>query len=314
MVKHNLYKVSGLILSAALIIPLFASAQTDTSLSGQIQSLMSQITSLEQQLHALVQSTVGSSTLSGWQAASPNAPTTLPTTGGGGSVACPMIARDLSIGAQGADVSQLQSYLISNGFLSASSTGFFGPLTAQALAQFQAKMGIASSTGFFGPLTRNFLNGHCGGYGNGGYGRTSSSTPPMMNWSGHSTSTPSAGGGWSNWSANPPASTTSDMPCMQAYSPPSDAAGSGAAGTNIMIMRPCGSGGTPPPVGPFRNGSTTSATPCPQSSIENGASVAAVAAALFIPHAILPGMNGNPCPNGSAAGAPSTGGQGGNGN
>jgi peptidoglycan hydrolase-like protein with peptidoglycan-binding domain len=239
-------------------------------------------------------------------------------TGGPGSVPCPTIARDISVGAQGTDVSQLQSYLSSNGFLSASSTGFFGPMTAHALAQFQKAMGLATSTGFFGPLTRNFINGRCGGYGEGG--RNGTSTPPM--WPGlHASSTSgmwgngsgSAGGGSNYWSGNPPATTTSRMPCMQPYSPPSDTSGSGAAGTNVIMMRPCGGAGGPPP-GQFWNSSSTSQTPCSQSSLENGSSVAAVAAALFMPHAILPGMNGSPCPDGPDVGGASAGGQSGTGN
>ena len=318
MVKHNFYKVSGLILSAALIIPLFASAQTDTGLSSQIQSLMSQITSLEQQLHTLIQTTVGSTT-SGW-GVPPNASSTPPKTGGPGSVPCPMIARDLSIGAQGSDVSELQQMLEGQGFLSASSTGFFGALTATALARYQKEMGLGTSTGFFGPLTRNFLNGHCGGYGDGGHNGTT--TPPT--WPGpHGTSTPGTwgngegsatssrpGDGWHNWPVNPPATTTTGGPCLQAYSPSSDSAGSEAAGTNIQIMRPCG-GVNPPLPGRFWNSSSTSQTPCPRATIQNGADVAAVAAALFIPHAILPGSDASPCPNGAATGGSSAGGQGG---
>ena len=317
MVKHKLYKVSGLFLTAALIIPLFASAQSNSSLTNQIQSLMSQITSLEQQLHTLVQTSVGSTT-SGWGAGNSDASTTPPKLGGPGSVPCPMIARDLSIGSQGSDVSELQQMLQGQGFLTASSTGFFGSLTAAALARYQSEMGLATSTGFFGPLTRNFLNGHCGGSGDGS--RNGTSTPPT--WpGGHATSTPGwgdgrgpatssdNGGGWHGWPINPAATTTSGGPCMQPYSPPSDSSGSGSAHTNILIMRPCGATSTPPHIGPFWNGSTTSQTPCPQASIQNGADLAAVAAALFTAHTILPGIGANPCPNG-----PMNGGQGVSGN
>ena len=49
-----------------------------------------------------------------------------------------------------------------NGF-HGSPTGFFGPLTAQAMMKFQMRMGIASSTtGSVGPMTRGFFERECG--------------------------------------------------------------------------------------------------------------------------------------------------------
>lgn len=256
--KKNIYKVSGLILSIALITPLFAFAQTDSSdLTSQIQSLMSQITSLETQLQTLVSSAVGSTTGPMWGQGSGTPPTGSSTPGMMG-VRCPQVDRDLSIGSTGSDVSQLQDMLAGDGFLSASSTGFFGQLTASALGEFQAHFGIASSTGVLGPITRNFINGRCGGQGQGG--GMGSSTPPM----------------WQMGSSTHPM-----MPMMPAM--PWHQASTTDGGGNWM--------------GP--TGSSTPPQPCAQDDSNSDMSnAAAVAAMLFVPHSILPGMMMHPCVSG----------------
>ena len=67
-----------------------------------------------------------------------------------------MIEGNLMIGSQGADVSTLQTYLVSKGFLTMPSgvaMGYFGSLTKMALKNYQASVGLPS-TGYFGPLTR----------------------------------------------------------------------------------------------------------------------------------------------------------------
>ena len=69
----------------------------------------------------------------------------------------------------GGDVSRLQLFLKSNGLLSASAPlGFFGPLTQEAVQQYQASKGIVSSgtpdtTGYgaVGPRTLSSINGGC---------------------------------------------------------------------------------------------------------------------------------------------------------
>lgn len=183
---------------------------------------------------------------------------------------CAAFERDLSVGSHGDDVMQLQQMLSGDGFLQASSTGYFGRMTAQALGAFQMHFGISSSTGSFGPMTRQFLMRRCGGNSNdGGMG---SST---MMWQGHS---------------GDASSTTSmmPMPCgMQTMM------GYMASGTGPM-MHPCGgmmgssTQGTMiiQPCGPGMNGATT--TTQDQS--------ASVAVALFMPHTILPGMQDrSPC-------------------
>lgn len=60
---------------------------------------------------------------------------------------------NLSAGSNGADVNALQQMLIDAGLLKiAAPTGFFGPMTTEALKAWQAAHGVPA-TGFFGPLT-----------------------------------------------------------------------------------------------------------------------------------------------------------------
>lgn len=95
---------------------------------------------------------------------------------------CITLSRNLSIGSEGSDVRELQQALSEDpesGF-TASSTGYFGPMTARALARFQEHNGIASTTtGFAGPLTRGFFEHRCG-TGLLGNGQQGNGAPAMM--------------------------------------------------------------------------------------------------------------------------------------
>ncbi|NTV44731.1 MAG: hypothetical protein HGA67_03490 [Candidatus Yonathbacteria bacterium] len=75
-------------------------------------------------------------------------------------------ARTLSLGMSGSDVTELQSKLISLGYLaSGKNTGYFGPLTDTALKKFQCDKSIictnatVSGYGLYGPKTRATLVG-----------------------------------------------------------------------------------------------------------------------------------------------------------
>lgn len=78
-----------------------------------------------------------------------------------------LFTRDLEVGAEGADVQQLQVFLNTHGFvITASGSGSvgnettrFGGLTKKALAKFQAANGIKPASGYFGPKTRLIING-----------------------------------------------------------------------------------------------------------------------------------------------------------
>ncbi|MDQ5928134.1 MAG: hypothetical protein QG633_572, partial [Patescibacteria group bacterium] len=74
--------------------------------------------------------------------------------------------RDLDLNSEGSDVTALQLFLIAQNkgpqaqaLAVVGATGFFGPLTQAALAEFQLAVGITPAVGFFGPVTRAFVNG-----------------------------------------------------------------------------------------------------------------------------------------------------------
>jgi hypothetical protein len=69
--------------------------------------------------------------------------------------------RDLTIGSTGADVVQLQQFLVARGLLvmpAGVSYGYFGGLTQSALGRYQASVGISPTAGYFGPITRAHMN------------------------------------------------------------------------------------------------------------------------------------------------------------
>ena len=91
-----------------------------------IQSLYAELASLEAQIASLETSSNTST--------STPAPSTIP-----------MFSRSLSLGDQGSDVTALQQFLVSQGYLHAVPTGYFGPLTEAAVQAFQTAQGIVSS-------------------------------------------------------------------------------------------------------------------------------------------------------------------------
>ena len=100
------------------------------------------------------------------------------------------LTRNLSVGSTGADVAELQTFLISKGFsIPAISSGvavpgYFGSQTKAAVMAYQAANGIPS-TGFFGPLTMASVNAKMGGVVGGGavcpVGFTCTPTGPVVN-------------------------------------------------------------------------------------------------------------------------------------
>ena len=136
----------------SIMLPSLAFAQSD--MRAEIESLMNQIRVLQAQLHALLEEA----------ASSTKAVLEVPP-GQFSKAMCIRLGRNLRHGLEGEDVRALQEWLLEdkeNAFIGRA-TGFFGPLTARAMARFQAKMGIASITdGSVGPLTRGFFERQCG--------------------------------------------------------------------------------------------------------------------------------------------------------
>ena len=77
-----------------------------------------------------------------------------------------LFTRDVSVGSSGAEVKRLQQWLNDNGYTVASSgagspgneTEYFGELTRQAVAAYQAANNIEPTAGYFGPKTRAAVN------------------------------------------------------------------------------------------------------------------------------------------------------------
>ncbi|MFA5942467.1 MAG: Ig-like domain-containing protein [Candidatus Paceibacterota bacterium] len=86
-----------------------------------------------------------------------------------------IFTKNLSVGMHEAEVTELQKFLIDNGFsIPAGATGFFGAQTKAAVIKFQKDHGVIQ-TGFFGPLTRGEANRGrgSGSSGSSGSGRSS---------------------------------------------------------------------------------------------------------------------------------------------
>lgn len=80
--------------------------------------------------------------------------------------------RDLRVGSTGADVTALQSFLISKGLLNvAAPTGYFGNMTKTAVAAYQTSKGITPAAGYFGPTTTGVVVAEMAG------GSVSTATP-----------------------------------------------------------------------------------------------------------------------------------------
>jgi hypothetical protein len=131
---------------------------TSSPNQATIDTLLTQVAGLQQQIAALIQAQAASTSPVMPAAPSGSASTT-------SAIECPNITRLLTQGVSGTDVVNLQLFLASQGFLeTASATGFFGKLTEAAVQAWQTLKGIASegtpaTTGFgaIGPKTRAAL-------------------------------------------------------------------------------------------------------------------------------------------------------------
>lgn len=166
--RFNLTHAAAVAATVALLAPAAAFAQSNTSISdlqSQIQSLMNQIKTLQQQILALRASSTPP-TMPRWEDTE-HASSSRPMMPG--MKFCLNLERNIRQGDEGEDVRKIQDMLREDGRFgfNASSTGFFGPMTAQAMAKWQM-MHVASSTdGSVGPKTRAFFR-DCGVGNQGG--------------------------------------------------------------------------------------------------------------------------------------------------
>ena len=149
--------VGILVLSISIAAP-SVSALTVGELQSQIRELLARVAELTKQLNAIQGSGTSAEGASG------------EVTGSGTITAafapskhrvCEVLKRNLSQGTSGNDVTSLQEFLHDEGHFSANATGYFGPLTAAALARWQTSQGV-EGVGVVGPLTRERIKLWCG--------------------------------------------------------------------------------------------------------------------------------------------------------
>jgi len=152
MKKAILFSLTSAILTSLLMLP--ASALTIEDLQAQVRDLLARIAALSAQKNQIVPQQDGERTV-------PATPVVMTNLGYPHRV-CTLLTRSLSQGMSGDDVRGVQEFLQSGGFLSVPPTGYFGPLTSQAVAKWQSREGL-SQVGVFGPLSRERLKHWCGG-------------------------------------------------------------------------------------------------------------------------------------------------------
>ncbi|OGG58139.1 hypothetical protein A2853_01325 [Candidatus Kaiserbacteria bacterium RIFCSPHIGHO2_01_FULL_55_17] len=139
--------IVGVVASGVWFTPT-TSAITIQELQAQIQILLARLAELQ-----------GSATV---QIQNPTAASIVNPSGNIRHRICNMLARNLSQGARGDDVQSLQEFLRDEGYFSVNTTGYYGPVTAQALARWQASQGVQAA-GVVGPITRERIRVWCGG-------------------------------------------------------------------------------------------------------------------------------------------------------
>jgi hypothetical protein len=145
--------------TAAIALPVAASAQTVSELQQQIQSVLARIAQLQQD----ASSTAATATTASTPASLSN-------------IICPTLVRTLALGASGTDVANLQGFLAQNPLIypEQSVTGHFGIYTQDAVQRWQTAYGIVSlgspaTTGYgvVGPRTRAAILASCAKSTNG---------------------------------------------------------------------------------------------------------------------------------------------------
>src|SRR3989344_6185976 len=130
--------IAGILVASGGLLAQPASALTIDEIQVQIKALLARIAELQVQLN-----TAGTVQVSSVD------PTVMPTPYK--HRICSILYRNLSQGMRGDDVRGLQEFLNAEGYLSANATGYFGPMTAQAVAKWQASQGV-SAVGSMGPV------------------------------------------------------------------------------------------------------------------------------------------------------------------
>src|SRR3990167_8313560 len=153
--------VAGILVFSASVAAQPTSALTADELQSQIKELLTKVAELTRQLNFL----------KGVNAPAPST-TTVSSDSPTRHRICAVLYRNLSHGASGDDVMGLQEFLREEGYFSANATGYFGPITAAALARWQIAQGV-DGAGVVGPITRERIKVWCGLPGQGDTSRFS---------------------------------------------------------------------------------------------------------------------------------------------
>jgi|GEM_PF-6596933 len=145
-----------LALVIAALLPASAHGLTMEDLQKQIALLLTQVTTLQEQLRAYNNPTVLPQTI-------------LPSQQSNVRTVCPIFRSTFAKGYSGPAVSELQKILVTRGHLTSDSvTGYFGARTELALQRLQAEQGLVTSGspsatgwGVAGPRTREMLTQMC---------------------------------------------------------------------------------------------------------------------------------------------------------
>lgn len=133
-------KIAGLALALTLVVGVAAPAQAATT--SELIDLLVSLGIISADQVAIVNAAVGGTT----------------TTGTGSSTGCLLqTAPDMTLGATGANVTNLQTFLVEGGYMTMPAGvayGYFGGLTQSSLGKYQAAMGITPAAGYFGRITR----------------------------------------------------------------------------------------------------------------------------------------------------------------
>ncbi len=156
---------AGVAVAFALVLGAAAPVRAAALTSGQISSIIGLLQSFG----------ADAATIANVQASLNGTAPTMPTTPStGGSMACKgsVWARDLTVGATGADVMALQKFLNMSAATQVAATGAgspgmetstFGPATRAAVIKFQTANAITPAAGYVGPITRTTIAAKCSG-------------------------------------------------------------------------------------------------------------------------------------------------------
>jgi hypothetical protein len=147
--------ITSFAIFVAFASPIAVSALTSEEIQAQINTLLTQIRNLRTQIADVEQNQENQSSQ--------------PTQSKRYRL-CSMLQQSISEGEEGDRVRALQEFLISEKFLAANATGFFGSLTREALARWQERLGLiqhgegrALGSGVFGPRSRAMFEKLCQG-------------------------------------------------------------------------------------------------------------------------------------------------------